>query len=137
MANNKFHLDIYTPTGKYLSEEVVYLEVRNSDSVLGILPFHTPLITTIILCPLRIRFGGRTRVYATTGGIMNIKSGNTVSLMLSTIERSDEIDIERAKRSKDRAERYLNDDSYDQQRAKASLDRANNRIAVAKEDDKK
>lgn len=132
----KFQLDIFTPKGKYFSEEVDYLEVRNADSVLGILANHTPLISTIKLGPIKIKFNGKTRIYATTGGLLNIKKDHTVSLMLNTIERGDEIDIERAKRSKARAEKHLQEADADKARASASLERANNRIAVAEEDKK-
>lgn len=133
---NKFHLDIFTPKGKYFSNDVEFLEVRNDDSVLGILAHHTPLISTIKLGVIKIRFNGKTRYYATTGGLLNVKKDNTVSLMLNTIERGDEIDVERAKRSIKRAEKHLQEEGSDKARAEASLERANNRLLAAEEDKK-
>ena len=133
---NKFHLDIYTPVGKYFSGDVEYLEVRNSDSVLGIMAGHIPLISTLITYPIKIRFKGRTRVYASTGGLLRIDNKHDVTLMLNTIERGDEIDLDRARRAKERAEKRIEENLGDQERAKAAVERAENRIKAAEEDKK-
>lgn len=44
-----FNLTIVTPFGIYFKGDVSFLEVRNEDSVLGILPKHTPIISTVKL----------------------------------------------------------------------------------------
>jgi len=125
------HLSIFTPYGNYLVEEVDYLEVRNSNSVLGILPNHTPLISTVNLGMVKIKSKGKTRKYATTGGIINIKKGSEVVLMLNTIERSDEIDIERARKALERGEHRIKTNDGDMARAQAAIERATNRLKIA------
>lgn len=129
---NLFKVDIYTPFGLYYSKEVELLEVRNDKSVVGVLAHHTPLISTVNLGMIRIKRNGRFRVFATTGGIINVKKDGTVSLMLHTIEREDEIDINRAKLSLERARKHLEDKDGDIKRAQAAIDRATNRLQIAK-----
>jgi F-type H+-transporting ATPase subunit epsilon len=62
---------------------------------------------------------------------MNIKENTEVILLVNSIERSDEIDVDRALKAKERAEKRLDEEMVDVTRAKASLARALNRIAVS------
>ena len=130
---SSFHLEILTPFGHYFNGDVDYLEIRNSDGVLGILAHHTPIITTVVLSKIVVKIKGNRHSYATTGGLFNMKADNTASLMLQTIERSDEIDVPRAKRAKERAEARLasHKDNINVERAKEAIRRAENRINVA------
>ena len=126
-----FTVSIYTPTEKYLQTEANYLSVTSGVSVLGILPNHAPLITNIEICELMIQSGNETLRYAISGGLMNIKENTEVILLANSIERSDEIDVDRALKAKERAEKRLDEEMVDVTRAKASLARALNRIAVS------
>ena len=129
---HNFQLTIYTPHGKYLSATVDYLSVKSSVSVIGILPNHAPLVSTLEISRMTIKMGNKTFQYAIGGGVINIKKNTEVVLMLDSIERSDEIDLARAKAAKQRAEALLNQKSQevDVKRAKAALSRALNRISV-------
>ena len=126
-----FKVTISTPLGTYLQTEADYLSVTSGIGVIGILPHHAPLITTLEICELTIKSGRETLSYAISGGLMNIKPGTEVVLLVNSIERSDEIDVDRAIKAKERAEKRLNDETMDVVRAKASLTRALNRIAVS------
>ena len=128
---NRFNVTISTPSGKYLKTEADYLSVTTSLGVLGILPNHAPLITNLEICELVIKSGNETLRYAISGGLMNIKEGTEVVLLVNSIERSDEIDVDRALKSKEHAEQRLEEEMVDVARAKASLARALNRIAVS------
>ena len=126
-----FHIDIFTPTGKYLSIDADYLKVTSPLSVLGILPNHAPLITTVEICKMTIRSNGKDNFYAISGGVMNIKKDHSVTLLLNAIESASEIDLDRALEAKRRAEeRLANQEEVDVTRAKAALSRALNRISV-------
>ena len=92
MATN-FKVEIYTPTGKYFSGDVEFLSVTSSVAVLGILPDHAPLITTLEICKLTIKIASEELNYAIGGGVMHIKKDHSVVLLLDSIERSDEIDF--------------------------------------------
>ena len=126
-----FRVSISTPFGKYLQTNADFLKVTSSVGVLGILPNHAPLITTLEICELVIKSGNETLSYAISGGLMNIKPGTDVVLLVNSIERSDEIDVERAIQAKMRAEQRLNEEAVDVTRAKASIARALNRISVS------
>lgn len=128
-------IEIYTPTGKYLSTEADYLRVTSSVSVLGIMPNHAPLITTLEICKMVIRKGKEEFIYAISGGVLHIKKDHSVVLLLNAIERSDEIDVQRAHNAQKRAEDRLSKehDEIDVNRAKAALSRALNRISISEE----
>ena len=126
------HLDIYTPTGKYLTMDVDFIKVTSSVAVLGILPGHAPLVTTLEICRLTLKRNGEEFNYAITGGILNIKKDHSVVMLLNAIERSDEIDFVRAEESRLRAEERLaaKHEDIDVTRAKAALSRALNRLSL-------
>ena len=128
----KFRLDIYTPYGHYLSDDVDFLSVTSEQYKLGILPGHTDLISTVVICEIEIEKDGVRTSYATSGGVIKVKD-NQVSLILKTIESADEIDLPRAIAAKERAEKRLMEPDLEtlaQTRARLALDRANNRINI-------
>ena len=126
----KFVVDIYTPTGHYLKMMADYLSVTTGLGVIGILPNHAPLVTNVEVSKLTIRNEGIEIQYAVSNGFMHIKKGTYVVLMVNSIERSDEIDIDRALAAKARAESHLDNKDEDVTRARAALSRALNRISV-------
>ena len=132
---NIYRVEIYTPIGKYFAGDVSYMTVTSSVAVLGILPEHAPLITTLEISRLIIKINSKEYHYAIGGGVMHIKKDHTVVLLVDSIERSDEIDLARAKEAQKRAEERLakRDEEIDIKRAEAALSRALNRINVYKQ----
>ena len=125
-----FNLTIVTPFGIYFKGDVSFLEVSNEDSVLGILPKHTPIISTVKLGKILVIINGNRNIYATSGGILNVKRDGTVTLLLNTIERKDEIDLTRAKNAKQKAlDRIKRGENLDNS-ATRKLERAQNRINI-------
>ena len=131
-----FHLVVLTPYGRYLEGDATFLNVRSEDYDLGIYPGHAPLISTVSICKMVIRFGKDEYAYAVGGGIINIEK-EKVTLILDSVERSDEIDINRAEDAKKRAEDRLkvSSEEIDVQRAKLALLRALNRLDVSNGND--
>lgn len=127
---DRLQIDILTPYGHYLRTEADYLSVVSTQGMLGILPKHAPLITKIEVSELSIKIGGEITKYAISGGLLNVKENNEITILANAIERADEIDINRAEESRKRAEQRLLEDDIDIMRAKASLARALNRIHV-------
>ena len=127
------HLIIYSPFGKYFDEEVEYISAHSTDYLLGILPGHAPLISTLAISILEIKRAGKDYKYAIGGGVINIDE-EKVTLMVESIESGDELDVERIKLAKQRAEERLKLDrekfSIDVKRAEAALRRANNRLSL-------
>ena len=129
-----FNLVVLTPYGRYLEGDATFLNVRSEDYDLGIYPGHAPLISTVSICKMIIRFGKEQYIYAVGGGIINIEK-EKITLILDSVERSDEIDLARAQEAKKRAEDRLssnNTDEVDVKRAKLALLRALNRLDIGK-----
>ena len=125
-----FLLEIYTPYGKYFDRYVNELVIQTEEYVLGILPNHTPLVARVKTSKMEIYQNGEKKCYAIAEGLLNVKKEG-VTLLLESIESKDEIDIERAKQAKDRAEQRLKEPlNIDVERAIKALNRANNRISI-------
>ena len=125
-----FLLEIYTPYGKYFDHYVEEIVIPTEEYVLGILPNHSPLIAKVRVGKLEIISNGERKVYAHAEGLINVKKDGTV-LILDSIESKEEIDIDRAKEAKRRAEERLNAPlNIDVERATKALIRANNRIEI-------
>ena len=130
-----FLLEIYTPFGKYYDRYVDELIVQSDDFVLGILPNHAPLVSKVKVSKMFIIQNGDRKCYAIGEGLLNI-SKDGVTLLLESIESKDDIDIDRAKDAKKRAEERLATlVNIDVERAQRALNRANNRISVYENDD--
>ena len=125
-----FLLEIYTPYGKYFDRYVEEVIVPTEEYVLGILPNHAPLVAKVNVGKMEIVYEGERKIYANGEGLINVtKEG--VTLLVNSIESKDDIDIDRAKESKRRAEERLKEPlNIDVERAKKALIRANNRIAI-------
>jgi len=125
-----FLLEIYTPYGKYFDAFIEEVIVPTEEYVLGILANHSPLVAKVRTGKLEIIQDDEKIAYAITEGLINVKKDGVV-ILVNSIERKDEIDIDRAKEAKRRAEERLNKPlNIDVERAQRALIRANNRISV-------
>lgn len=106
-----------------------------ADGEMGILPHHTPLLTTLKPGILRVRTQGREEVFAISGGVMEVQP-TIVTVLADAAERADEIDVSRAEEARRRAEASLaagvppNSEAY--LAAEAALRRSNLRLQVAR-----
>jgi len=135
MAGRAFHLEIVTPDRVVLSDDAVTsVVVPGSEGYLGVMAHHAPLLTELTVGGIEIVRDDNTELtYATSGGFMEV-SENRVLILADTAEPAEEIDIERATASKDRAEdrlRRRSEAEVDAARAEVALMRALNRIRVA------
>jgi F-type H+-transporting ATPase subunit epsilon len=128
-----FTVRIVTPRGLYREFNTSILNVVSTEGQLGILRNHMPLVAILIISMLTtVEEDGRHR-YAISGGTLYFKD-NVATIMTDAVERSDEIDIERAQRAKHRAEERIKTVAEEQDliRAQIALQRALNRINTAK-----
>jgi len=124
-------LSIVTPERSLLNEQVDELQIPGADGYLGVLPGHAPLFTELKVGELSYRKGGTWTSLSVAWGFAEVLP-EQVRVLAETAERAGEIDLERAKRAKDRAEQRLSkggDIDYD--RALIALQRALIRIQVA------
>ena len=131
---NTFLLEIFTPFGKYFDRYVDEIVVQTEEYCLGILPNHAPLIAKVKVSKLTIIQNGERKCYAVGEGLINV-SKDGVTLLLESIEGKKDIDIDRAREAKKRAEERLATlVNIDVERAQKALLRANNRISVYEND---
>ena len=132
---DKLKLEMVTPYKLVLSEEVDEITAPGFIGELGILPDHTPLLTTLKVGELTYKKGNEAYHVAVNWGYLEVEE-NTVTVLVDTAERADEIDLERAKAALGRAEEALKTLPQEDKKylvMEAALQRALIRIRVASE----
>lgn len=127
----KFKLTIVTPDREFFSEDVDMVEFNTTEGEIGIYKGHIPL--TVIVKPgiLTITQGETVKNAALHAGFVQILP-EEVTILAEIIEWPGEIDEERAKAARERAESRLSGGGdVDVVRAEAALMRATARINVA------
>jgi F-type H+-transporting ATPase subunit epsilon len=134
MSEKSQRLEIVTPQRKVFSEDVKFLVAPGTDGELGILPEHAPLITSLNIGVLRIQQDRDFIKVVVSGGFMEVRNSK-VTVLATSAERADEIDVERAERAKKRAEDRLAAKAADLDvlRAEMALKRAIVRLQAANE----
>jgi F-type H+-transporting ATPase subunit epsilon len=125
-------LELVTPERLLLSEDVDEVVLPGYEGEFGVLPGHTQYLAILNIGMLRYRRGSETRKIAVGGGFAEVTPERIV-VMVDTAERAEEIDIERARRARDRAEAALKELSLDDEtyaKAYAALQRAMVRMAA-------
>ena len=131
---NTVRLQVISPKGVVYDGVCTMLEYNTSEGYVGVMPGHVAM--TQILAPGRLAIYEENKekpIYAAVmSGVATIMP-DVITLLTEIIELKDEIDVERAKKSKERAEKRIEEnlEGFDLARAKASLERAEVRIAVA------
>ena len=118
--------EVVTPERKILKEEVDSVIAPGTEGYLGVLPRHTPLLTTLKPGVVQYRkAAGENEQLAVSGGFMEAGPDRVV-ILADTAELSSEIDVERARRAKERAEQRLQErpKGLDVARAEAALMRS-------------
>ena len=116
-----------------VTEDVDMVEAQGSLGEFGVLPGHINFLTSIVPGQVRYMTDGKTRYLATSGGFAEVVS-DKVTFLLETAEFAEEIDVDRARRAKERAESALNGLSSDDKEYKLcelALLRAIARISAA------
>jgi len=129
--DNKLRLDIVTPHGLVLSEDIDEVTAAGTEGEFGVLPGHVPFITTLKIGMLTIRKDNKTEYVFVNSGYAEVSSDKVV-ILADSAERAEDIDTERAKAAMKRAEeRLVQAEKYDFARALSSLERASIRIQIA------
>jgi F-type H+-transporting ATPase subunit epsilon len=130
-------VQIVTAERELLAEDDVEMVVApGSEGVLGILPRHAPLLTTLQPGVIRIKRGNSEDALSVGGGFLQI-ARDQVLILADTAERADEVDEARAEDARRRARETLAEAVNSGQRvqaeaARVALRRAEVRIQVAR-----
>jgi len=128
-----FKLEIVTPDRMLVNEQAEGMQLPGKNGYLGILPGHAPLITELAVGEISYGKAGRSQHLAVAWGFAEVLP-DKVTVLAEIAERAEEIDVNRAREAKDRAQARLQkmDTETDYQRAELALEKAITRLEVAR-----
>ncbi|WP_138420729.1 F0F1 ATP synthase subunit epsilon [Aquibacillus sediminis] len=124
-------VSVVTPDGPVLEDSFEMVSCKAENGELGILPGHIPLVAPLTISAVRLKGESDTERVAVSGGFLEVRP-EKVTILAQSAEKPSEIDVERARKAKERAERRLKakQDDVDFRRAEYALKRAINRLKV-------
>jgi len=129
----KMKLEIVTPYSKVLDQLVDEVTATGKLGEFGVLPGHAPFLTSLNIGELCYKTDGVAVCMALNWGYFEVQDDKII-VLVETAERSDEIDLERAKAALGRAEDALKKLTPEDKQFKvyeAALERALIRMQVA------
>ena len=129
-----FALKIVTPDGLIYDGQAEELIVRTSTGDMGILAGHINCVASLGMGRATVMIDGKKRYGACIGGMVSVVNG-TVTLVPTTFEWAEDIDLKRAESAAERAKAIITNkdtSSADIRLAESRLKRALVRSSVAK-----
>lgn len=130
---DKVHLDIFQPQQIRLQDEFDHVIVPGIEGDFGISSGHTPFITMLRPGVITIYNKNKTQEYAVHDGFVTVEKDKIV-ITCQTIEAAQEINLQRAKKAKQRAEKRLqastDESDIDFRRAEFALKRSLVRLSL-------
>jgi len=120
MADRNISVEIVTPDRVVFNEPGEFVVVPGIEGYLGVLPMHAPIVSGLNIGVLKVITGGKENKLAISGGFMEVNN-NKVVILADTAERSNEIDVERAKKARERAENRMTNLAKDTDIVRAEL----------------
>jgi F-type H+-transporting ATPase subunit epsilon len=102
---------------------------------MGILPSHSPLLSTMSIGVIKVRYSGQEEIFTVSGGLVEVQP-TIVTILADAAEHVSEIDVSRAQAAKNRAQDLLeqgpppNTDAY--LALEAALRRSNLRLEAVR-----
>ena len=130
-----FQLEIVTPEKLVVKDSAEEMQIPGKNGYLGILPGHAPLITELAVGQISYRNGSEAHYLCVAWGFAEVLP-NKVTVLAETAERAEDVDCDRARKAKERAEKRLSsaDPEVDVPRAQDALARAVTRLEVAEKE---
>jgi F-type H+-transporting ATPase subunit epsilon len=127
-------VEIVTQERTVFEGEVDSVNLPGMEGRLGILPNHSPLLTTLAYGEVIVKQGGEEDYYAVGGGFAEVQPEKVI-VLADSAEHSAEIDVGRAREARQRAVKMMEEgvpeDTERYAQIQASLQRAQIRINVA------
>ena len=129
----KLLLEIVTPEGLLLREEVDEVMAPGEQGYFGVRPGHTPFLATLGIGSIMYRKGEEKRYLTSFWGFCEVLP-DRVNILAEVGERAESIDAERAEKAKERAEQRMKTlrDEADYRAAQAEYTKAVVRLGVAR-----
>ena len=129
----EFDLQIVTPDGMLFDGRAEKIILRTSEGDVGILPGHINYVAALSIGVARVFTGGNEKKAACAGGMLSV-ADNMVRVVASTFEWSDDIDVDRARRAKEKAQLMLTNaknNDYEYHLAEIKLKKALARLSAS------
>jgi F-type H+-transporting ATPase subunit epsilon len=133
MAEKQIKLEVVTPDRMVLSTDADVVVCPGVEGQFGVLVGHIPFLSALDIGEMYYKTGGKTEYLAVSGGFAEV-TGAKVTIVAEAAEVGHMIDIERAKRAMERAEKRMAAGKVadvDWARAEAALRRSLVRMKVA------
>ncbi|OGV99356.1 MAG: ATP synthase F1 subunit epsilon [Nitrospinae bacterium RIFCSPLOWO2_02_FULL_39_110] len=129
---NKILFEIVTPERLLMKEWVDEVTAPGSEGEFGVLPGHTPFLTTLKIGEISYRKDRETRYIAVSWGYVEV-GPSKITILAETAEMAEEIDIKMAEEARARALAILAKDTEEKEfrKAEATLEKALVRMQVA------
>jgi F-type H+-transporting ATPase subunit epsilon len=134
------HLEVVTPSGPVVSDDVDIVSAPGYGGDFGVLANHAPFLSTIKIGSLVYKKDGKENYLMVSGGFCEV-SNNKSTFLVESAEAGQQIDVNRALRAKERAEKRIAEaksqtEKINMARAQAALQRAIARLKVAEKQPK-
>ena len=100
------HCDIVSQDRMVFSGEAEMVILPGSEGVMGILPNHSPVLTTFNFGIITVITKQNRNYFTVAGGIAEVQP-NLITVLADAAENVEELDISRAERARERAEKLL------------------------------
>src|SRR5260370_31729873 len=127
-----FQLEIVTPEKRVVDTAATEAQIPGKNGYLGVLPGHAPLITELAVGEITFRSDSGEQRLAVASGFAEVLP-DKVTVLAEAAERPEEINVERARKAKERAQQWLAgaQTAVEGERALDALDRAEVRLRAA------
>jgi len=128
-----FPLQIITPDGVDFEGDVLSVVARTTCGDVCILASHTDYVASIDYGFVKVKEENAERYASCIGGFISVSSGKA-TIIATTFEFADEIDVKRAEKAKEKATQIIEsaEDELAIKMAQLKLKRALNRLSVSK-----
>src|SRR5699024_4668634 len=124
-------VSVVTPDGPVLEDDFDMVSCKAESGELGIMPGHIPLVAPLSISAIRLKRENDVTRLAVNDGFLEVQP-DKITILSQSAEKPTDIDVDRAKKARERAEQRLQSqqDNIDYHRAKSALNRALDRLDV-------
>jgi F-type H+-transporting ATPase subunit epsilon len=128
-------VELVSQEGKVFEERAADMVlVPASEGIMGVLPRHSPVLTTLDFGEVVIRKGNAEERFAVFGGVVDVRPGRVV-VLAELAESSYSIDVHAAEEARERAQQLLQEGVPEEENRQAALAlrRANLELKISRQ----
>jgi F-type H+-transporting ATPase subunit epsilon len=131
---NTLKLQVVSPDKPGFAADVTLVTLPGTAGEFGVMARHMPIMATLKPGTLKVTANGKKELYFVSKGFVEVNP-KSVTVLAEAYEKADEIDVERAQKSLEKAKELLatNKDMKHNPEILSSLERAQGRLKVIEE----